>query len=90
MGRKVSARNIAKPTTKPIADPSENTEFANSRSGSTGSAARRSVSAQPTPSTTAAAASATTCHEPHGKRLPAHVVISTRQTPAPASSAVPR
>src|SRR5215203_865700 len=43
-GRYVTDPNIAKPTTSATIDVTVNARFANSRSGSTGSAARRSTS----------------------------------------------
>ena len=55
-GRKVRAPNMAKPTTKPTALAAEKTRLAKRRSGSTGSAARRSTTRNravaTTPSTT--------------------------------------
>src|SRR5258706_3944608 len=65
-GRYVSAPNIAKPTTKPIAEAAVNTGCLNRCSGSTGSAAPRSATTQPAVNTTARTASVMMGPDPHG------------------------
>ena len=65
IGRKDSAPNMANPAVKPTAELTENTGLRNSRSGSTGSAARRADHHQPTASTTAATPRPQITGEPH-------------------------
>ncbi len=65
-GRYVSAPNIAKPTTKPIAPAAVNTRCLNRCSGRTGSAARRSATTNPTANTTASTPSVMIGPEPQG------------------------
>ena len=65
-GRKASAPNSANPAPKLMAAPTENTGFRNSRRGSTGSAARRADSHQPTARITAATPSPMISGDPHG------------------------
>jgi hypothetical protein len=87
---KASAPNIANPAVKLIAELTENTGLRNSRSGSTGSAARRANHHQPTASSTAATPRPTMTGEPQAYWVPPHEVSSTTQVAAPASSSVPR
>jgi hypothetical protein len=55
---------MAKPTAKPITLVELNTRLVNSRSGITGSAARRSTAMKPTTQTTARTPSPMICTEP--------------------------
>ena len=64
-GRYVTEPNNAKPTIRPIALVTVNTRLANSRGGSTGSAAPRSTTTNSTSRTIAAEPSVTINGEPH-------------------------
>jgi hypothetical protein len=85
----VIAPNIAKPTTKPITDAMANTRWLNSRSGSTGSRARRSAATKPTVLTTNAAISPSAWGEVQAHTDPAKLVTSTIQVAAAPSSVMP-
>ena len=89
-GRYVTAPNSEKPTTSPIRLQTVNTRLRNSDSGITGSAARRSTSANSARVTTAPIPSPTTTGEPQAYWVPPHVVRRTMHTTPADSSAVPR
>ena len=89
-GRKEIEPNNAKPAARLIAALTRNTGLRNSRSGSTGSAARRSASHQPTMNTTDAANSPMISGEPQGYVVPPHDVASTTVVAKPASRTAPR
>ncbi len=66
VGRYVIEPNMAKPTTNPITEQSANVRTLKSRSGSTGSAARRSTNTNGTSSAAPSAPSPMICHEAQG------------------------
>lgn len=84
------APNIAKPMTKLMAQTSVKVRIRNSRSGSTGSAARRSARTNAAVSTAPRAASPTTGAEAHGQVVPPREATSTRQAATEAIRNVPR
>ena len=84
------APNIDAPTRNDATLATVNTELANSRSGNTGSAARRSWRTNSPISTTPATARPTIVGEPHAYSLPPHTATSNRHVTAPTSSAEPR
>ncbi len=66
VGRYVIDPNIAKPMTKPMTAVRVNVRIRNSRSGRTGSAARRSTRTNTASRTTPSTPSPAICHEPQG------------------------
>jgi hypothetical protein len=73
-----------------MAEPILNTEFRNSRGGSTGSGAWCADHHQPAVSATAPIPRPMITPDPQGKVVPPHEVSSTTQVAAPPSSTVPR
>ena len=89
-GRKTLEPNSAKPTISPVAPAIVKVRFWNSRSGSTGSAARRSTRTNSAPRATPAQAVPIRSAEPHAQVLPPRLVASTMQLSDAASRPAPR
>ena len=75
---------------KPIALATVKTRLEKSRSGSTGSGARRSIGMSRAVATTATTPRPMICHEPHGYVAPPRLVASTKQPAARLRRIVPR
>ena len=88
-GRNVSAPNMAKPMTKPMALAAVKTRTRKSASGITGSAATRSAKTKATARTTPTTAQAMLGTDPQAHEIPPRLAKRMRDVADPARSSVP-
>ena len=88
-GRNVSAPNMAKPMTKPMALAAVKTRTRKSESGMTGSAAARSARTKATARTTPTVAQATLGTDPQAHEIPPRLAKRIRDVADPARSSDP-